>query len=444
MIRALKKHLLGVLTGDDALDRACQEITARDCHEMRRNFHLNVCNGASSKLAEQLAGPNLILPWLLQLLGAPIWMFGFLLPIKQTFSLLPQMVVAGQIRRLSLRKWVWSCSGGVQAGCLLAMIPAALWLSPIGAGLTLLCLLVVFSTASGSASVAFQDVLGKTIKKGHRGRLLAQRAFFGGILTSAAGLILNRLQQDQQDLLPALLLLFVAALLWLLAALFFALLREEPGATQGGRSALAETGAGLDYYRRYPGYRDFLKVRSLLLPIELTTPFLVLHASQLLQLTIQDIGMLVMAVGFSQIISSPFWGRMADTTSRQVMVRSAQIAATAIFLALLLPFLPFYSLQYTGYLLIFVLIGLAEGGIRLGRKTYLVDAVPAEERATFTAFSNSSMGIIAMLWGLGGLLAQWFGVTSMLLIVGAVMLLGVYASRHLPEADAMLKQGHRQ
>ena len=87
MVRAVKKHLLGVLSGDDDLDRACKSIPEEACQEVGWNFRANVANGAASKLAEQIAGPNLILPWLLQLLGTPVWMFGFLLPIKQSFSL---------------------------------------------------------------------------------------------------------------------------------------------------------------------------------------------------------------------------------------------------------------------------------------------------------------------------------------------------------------------
>lgn len=438
MLQAMKKYFFGILAGEDDLDRACDSIPEEACRQVVRNVRANVANGAASKLAEQIAGPNLILPWLFQLLGAPVWMFGFLLPIKQSCSLLPQMVVAGQIRRLALRKWVWVGSGLTQAVCLLLMIPVALWLSPLVAGLCLLGLLLVFSVASGTASVAFQEVLGKTIDKGYRGKLLAQRAFFGGILTALAGLLLSRLRGGQQDLIPVLGLLFVAALLWGAAALCFALIRELPGATGGGRNALHEARAGYRYFRLYPGFRRFLGARCLLLAVELVMPFLVLHAGQGLTLDAQDIGLLVAAVGFSQIVSSPFWGRMADNTSKQVMVRSVQISAGAVLLALWLPLLPFSFLRYGGYLLVFMLIGLAESGVRLGRKTYLVDAAPQDERATYTAFSNSLVGVVVMLSGLAGLVAHWLGATSMLLLLGLVMVLGIFACRRMPEAEAML------
>ncbi|WP_321368498.1 MFS transporter [uncultured Desulfuromusa sp.] len=434
----LREYLSGVLSRDDDLDRACHSIPEESCRESSRNFSINVCNGAASKLAEQIAGPNLILPWLFQLLGTPVWMFGFLMPIKQSFSLLPQMIVAGQIRQLAKRKWIWVGSAVVQVLCLLLMIPVALWLSPTVAGLSLLGLLIIFSTASGTASVAFQDVLGKTIDKGHRGKLLARRALVGGLLTTVAGLLLNRYREAQQGLTPVLFLLFAAAVLWGLSALFFALIREFPGAVQGGRNAISESQAGFKLFHQHSGFRKFLAARSLLLAVELATPFFVLHAGQLLQLNIQSVGSLIVAVGVSQILSSPFWGKMADQTSKKVMALSSLIAFMAAVLALFLTVVPWYSFQYAGYLLVFVLIGLAEAGVRLGRKTYLVDAAPADERATYTAFSNSFVGILAIVSGVTGLIAQWLGASVMIFAIAIFMLLGFWVCRQMPEADAMI------
>ena len=435
---SLKKYLREVLSGDDNLDRACKSIPPESCKEVRWNFTSNTANGAASKLAEQIAGPNLILPWLFQLLGTPVWMFGFLMPVKQSFALFPQMIVAGRIRQVARRKWVWVSASLIQALCLLLMIPVALWFPPTSAGFTLLLLLIIFSTASGTASVAFQDVLGKTIDKGQRGKLLARRAFIGGILTTAAGLILNRFRDTPQELAPILILLLVAALLWGLAAFFFALIREFPGAVQGGRNAVAETSAGLTLFRQHRGFRQFLLARSLLLAIELATPFFVLHAGQLLDLNTQSIGSLVIAIGLSQIISSPFWGKMADQTSKKVLNLSALIALSATLFAITLGFLPRGPLQYGGYFTVFVLIGLAESGVRLGRKTYLVDATPQQDRATYTAFSNSTVGILAIISGGTGLIAQWLGPTSMLSAIAVFILLSYFACKKMPEAEEML------
>ena len=58
-----------------------------------RSYLLNVANGACTKLAEQLASPGLVLPWLLGAIGAPAGLAGLLMPVKQAGSLAPQLLV---------------------------------------------------------------------------------------------------------------------------------------------------------------------------------------------------------------------------------------------------------------------------------------------------------------------------------------------------------------
>jgi hypothetical protein len=438
LVQISRQRWSAILAGEDSLDRSCRDIPEEACRETRRNYVLNVANGASTKLAEQVAGPNLVLVWLLQIIGAPVWMLGCLMPIKQAASLLPQLLASGQIRRLAIRKWVWVAAGLVQTVCLLLMIPLAVWMSPGVAGATILALFVLFSIASGTASVAFQDVLGKTISRGHRGRLLASRALLGGLLTIGAGLFVRQLRSGSSELTTASWMLVAGALLWALGALLFGLTREQAGATRGGRNPIDEAGAGLGLLRKHAGFRLFLSARSLLLSVEIATPFYVLHANQLLQLDSRLIGYIVIAIGLSQVLSSPFWGQLADRTSRSVMEISAWMAVATAVLAVLLTWVPVAALQQGGFFFVFMLLGLTEAGVRLGRKTYLVDAVPQDDRATYTATTNTLVGIVALFTGLAGLIAQYGGSLIIVLVLGFGALCSAIACRRLPEADQML------
>nr|WP_320116066.1 MFS transporter [uncultured Desulfuromonas sp.] len=439
LMQLTKRRFYAILAGEDALDRACDGIPDSGCHELPYNFSFNVVNGAATKLAEQVAGPNLILVWLLQLLGSPVWMFGFLVPIKQAGSLLPQLVASGQIRRLAVRKWVWVSAAVIQAVALLLMIPVSLTFSPLGAGLIILTLFTLFSVASGTASIAFQDVLAKTIIKGHRGRLLASRALIGGLLTMAAGAILPILKNESRsDLMTVFALIVVGAGLWLIGAACFAVIRERAGETQGGRNPIHEMAIGIDYFKRYAGFRRFLLARALLLSVELATPFYFLHASHSMDVNGGFIGQLVLAIGVAQVLSSPFWGKLADRTSKTVMTYSAVLSVAAALLILWVAGVCPASWQQSGFFISFVLVGLAESGVRLGRKTYLVDAITNDDRATCVAFTNSSVGILALLAGGAGIIAQWFG--SEVLIAGlvAVGVLAIFSCRWMPEADQMM------
>jgi predicted anti-sigma-YlaC factor YlaD len=432
------RRLYAILSGDDSLDRNSSNISKSDFTHQARNFMLNLANGSCSKLAEQLAGPNLVLVWLLQCLGAPVWMLGMLMPIKQTGTLLPQMAAAGQIRRVPVRKWVWVGSGLIQALCLGGIITAAALLPGVMAGWFTLILFTLFCLASGTASVAYQDLLGKTISKGRRGRLLASRSLVGGLLTIGAGLGIRATYSGNDNLDTILILIGCAALLWALAALLFGASAEEPGATGGSRHILQEARAGFEFARLYPGFRHYIYARSLLLSVEIASPFFVLFASTRLEFGTESLGYLVVGVGISQVISSPFWGKMADNTSKTVMRYSGLMAVAAIGLTLSLPLLPGSQLQLAGFILTFIILGLAEAGARLGRKTYLVDALPADERPTYTAFSNTLVGGVALASAGLGAVAHLFGAGALLLLLALFALGASLVCIKLPEAEAML------
>lgn len=435
--RAASARIYGVLTGDDDPERACAAIPDSSCRAIPRNYLLNVANGACTKLAEQLANPGLVLPWLLAALGAPAVIAGYLVPIKQAGSLLPQLAVAARIRQAKLRKWFWVGAGGIQALSLLAMILAALLTESWVAGLWIAALMAVFSIASGVGSVAFQDVLGKTVPKGRRGRLLSHRAALGGALTLLAAVYLRYGLGTGESLAPYLYLVAAAALLWAFAALLLALIAEAPGATEGGRSMLGEVGQGLAFFRNVAPLRLFLGVRGLLLSVELATPFYALHAQDLYGEGVGALALFVFALGAANVVSSPFWGIFADAEARRVLALSGLIGAAAAGLALTIGGLSGNSNPYV-YTAVFLLIGLAEAGVRLGRKTYLVDAAPDRERPLLVAFSNTLVGLLALVFGMLGLIADMAGPQAMLILLGALALGGAALALRLPASEDFL------
>jgi Na+/melibiose symporter-like transporter len=423
-----------LLSGDDSTERACADIPAAECTDLPRNFVLNVLNGAASKLAEQVASAKLVLPWLLSALGAPAIFVGLLLPLRQTGTLLPQLAVAGVIRRYPRRKWFWVVSAMVQALMLLAMMAAALALPPTAAGAVIVGCLLVFSAARGVGSVAFQDVTGKTIPKGRRGRMLAARGMIGGLLTIGTGFAIRATFGEAAAYRPALALLLGGAVLWLLAGLAFAGMTESPGAVAGGRNALREAAAGFGLLRELTWFRRFLVVRAALLSVELAGPFYVLYVKQMLPGESAALGLVIIAAGLAAALSSPVWGRFADLSSRKVLIISGILAAVTGLGALALGFAP--PAWRSPYLAaaIFLLLGFAEAGVLLGRKTYLIDRADPDRRATLVAFANSAIGVAALLFGALGFVAEAPGLPWLIAVLVFLGLAGAALSSRLPEA----------
>jgi hypothetical protein len=351
------------------------------------------------------------------------------------------LAVSGQIRRLERRKWAWVGAGTTQAVALALMIPAALSLPPAGAGLAILALLALFSIASGVGSVAFQDVTGKTIPKGRRGHMLANRAAIGGALTLGAGVILRLFLGEEGSLAPYLWLIAIAAGLWAVAALLFAQIAETPGATEGGRNPISELAAGWARVRRYGGYRGYLLTRAALTSIEVAMPIYAYASYGAAGGAVATLGVFVVAVGVANVISSPLWGALSDRSARSVMVAGGLTGAAAGGLALIMILIDLPQDWSWLYASVFFVLGLAEAGVRLGRKTYLVDGAPADERPLYVAFANTSIGLVALLLGLIGVVAQFAGIVAAIILLIGLAVAGTLGAMLLPEAGDMADEG---
>ena len=408
------------------------------CRDLTRNYGLNVINGAASKLAEQLASVKLVFPWLLASIGAPAFLIGLLVPLRQAGALLPQLLISGQIRTAAIRKWFWVVTALFQVLVLFLIITGVWVVDSRLAAFAIPAMILLYSVARGIGSIAFQDVTAKTIPKGVRGRLLASRSAIGGLLTIGTGLILNMWLGDGNGVGGSLFAIVLAALLWSVAAAAFAAIKETPGTTARARNVVQEVRSGIQLVKSHTWYARYLLVRILLLAIEMAIPFYVLYGRQILSDSVGALGLLVMAAGLSQALSSPFWGRFADLSSRKVLVYSGILGGVAAAMAILFGRLP-ASLQtpYT-FAAVIVLLGIAEAGAILGRKTYLIDNAEASERPTYVAFSNSIVGLAMLLLGGIGLAAHYAGVQTALAILAPMALAGSAAGMLLPE-DAQIE-----
>lgn len=87
------------------------------------------------------------------------------------------------------------------------------------------------------------------------------------------------------------------------------------------------------------------------------------------------------------------------------------------------------------FIVVYFLLTLMHTGVRVGRKTYVVDMAEGDKRTTYVAVSNSAMGLILLIvGGLTSLLAL-IHVYWALLALAAMGLVGVFAGRRLPEVS---------
>ena len=268
------------------------------------------------------------LTWMMDAIGAPVALTGLLVPVRESGSLIPQLVIAAFVRRRPVRKWVWVVGSLLQALSVLAIGLTAWILGGVVGGVAVIASLAVFSLARGLSSVAAKDVLGKTIPKTRRGRVNGFSASAAGLVTLGVGAALVATGADDGSPTTFLTLLAGAAGLWVVAAALYSRIIEWPGATEGGGNALAEAVGMLALLRDDRPFRDFVIARALLLCSALSAPYYVILARRHDAGIAGQLGFFIIAGGLASSLSAPFWGRMADWSSRTVMTVAALITSS--------------------------------------------------------------------------------------------------------------------
>lgn len=434
-LRALAETVYEKLT-DEEDARACRDIPDEACRETPASFLLILVGNFLTKVGDAVSNAKTVLPWIMTAVGAPVAFTAFLVPLRESGSLLPQLFIAGYVRRLELRKWVWVWGSVMQALCIAGIGLAAAFMRGATAGWTIIALLALFSLARGFCSVASKDVLGKTVPKAKRGQLNGWSASAAGLVTIAVGGALMVAGPAAEDELPYGMMLAAGGALWMLAALVLAAIREFPGETGGGANAFSEAIASLGLLRSDAAFRRFVITRALFISSALAAPYYIVLAQRHTEASVLLLGVFVLVGGLAGMLSGPVWGRFSDRSSRKVMLASATITSLASLAVVGAAWLaPAWLAQIWFLPLAYFVLSIGHDGIRVGRKTYLVDLAGGNRRTDYVAVSNTAIGIILLAAGVGGAALSGIGVVGLILLFALCGLIGVAFGRGLPEAQ---------
>lgn len=412
--------------------RLCDDLPSSACREVPGNFFRILASTSLTGIGDMLASPKIVLTWLLGSVGAPGAVIAWLVPLRESGALIPQMLLGAWVRRRARRAGCWVLGSALQGLCVTAMAAAVWSLEGAAAGWAVLGLLAVFSLARGLCSIAMKDVQGKTIPKARRGRLGGLAGTVSGVAVVGLGVFLFG-QAGEPERTVYLYLLLAAAMLWFVAAVLFAGVVEADGETGGGRDVISELRRSAGLIGRDERFRRFVVTRALLMCSALSAPFLVLLV-QRGGTGLELLGAFLLAGSLASSVSASFWGWAADRSSRRVMIQAGTVAAgTCLFAAIVGWLAP--SSAWLAWLLVpaYFVLSIAHAGVRLGRKTYLLDMAGGNKRTEYVAVGNTIIGFA--LLGVGALsgLASVLSLEAALTALGVMGTLGVASARGLPE-----------
>jgi hypothetical protein len=394
----------GSLAGDDDLAQVCRDLPESACREQPRNYGLHVVSLSLARVGEGLADAKLVLAWLLDAVGAPTWAIGLLVPVRKSLAMLPQLLISARIRRLSIRKTVYVAGSVVQGAAIMEF--------------GLIGLITAFALGRSLCSISHKYVLAKTVDKGRRGSVsgIAGSIAAATTLLLAAGYASGYIPLTVPVAAAAVLLRGMA---WLLAAFVFGSIREDPGATEGGIDGLAAVVAQLKLLHSDARLQRLIVTRGLLLSTALAPSFFIALSGDRAPSGLGTLGLFMMASAAAGLSSAYIWGRLADRSSRRVLMYSAALAslanAVAAFRALAMPG-RLDSAPLLPAMLFALMIARTRGFDWDARYTWSTWPIPI------------AGGVFAVI-------AQWFGVGAVLTLFAVMAAMAIPAAAGLEEVQ---------
>lgn len=432
----------------------------------RNGLRLVTANTLQSS-GDQAVSPSTVLPWVFHVLGVPGALVGLLVPIRESGSMLPQAFLTPIVVRVRRRKWVFVAGAAVQAASVAVMAAIAALGHGTAAGVGILAALVVFSLGRCLCSIASKDVQGRTIPSGERGQIIGLATSAAGLVAVTLGLVIRLAGGENLGSAGLALLLAAGALLWALSAAVYARVREPAGEERSDRAG-AELGeddddnsrdsgdnAGdgdrdttgstswfadaLRLFREDPTFRKFISVRGLLLVSSLSPPFIVSMSVAAGTGALTGLGGFILAAGVASLIGGRIFGRMADRSSRLLMTWAATAASVVALVLVVVVALPGFDGGSIVGAVVFVaayfLLTLLHSGVRVGRKTYVVDVAEGDTRTTYVAVGNTAMGVILLVVGGISSALALLGVPWALVFLAVLGLIGAASALTMPEVS---------
>lgn len=440
------RHRTGAHNGPVASQRIFRKLVSEDeadlasiDHQARPHIARNALRhiGAQTlqSIGDQVVNAKTVLPWLVSALGAPSAFVAFLVPIRESGSMLPQAAWAPRVRRRTVRKWVWVAGALGQAGATAALALVAATAQGVVAGVGVLASLAVFALARSLSSIASKDVLGRTVPKGERGQITGVTTVASAAVALSLGLALRVWGGDDVGVGILAVLFGAAAFAWVGAAAIFSSIREPAGgADEPDADGPGWVRESIGLWRTDRVFRTFVIARALLLVSALSPPFVVTLGAQQGS-GLSSLGLFVIAQGIAGLVGGRVFGKLADRSSRRVMIWAAAAASTVIVVFVALMQIPGTGESAWLGAAAYLLLALVHVGTRLARKTYVVDIAEGDQRTQYVAVANTLMGVLLLVVGAVTAGLAMIGAQFALLLLAALGVAGAIVGRSLPEAE---------
>lgn len=369
-----------------------------------------------NKLADLLISAKTTLTALLVSVGAPVWMIGWLVPIRESGALLPQVLISIYLRKHAQRHIVWRIGMITQVFSVVGMLLSVILFSGFIAGILVLASLVLLSLGRSACSLTVKDMEADVAKKGERGNLIGVASTVSGVVTLVIAIPL--VIYDGALTSNILLVVLCASML----AFILTLICVWPIKTRVEVESSSENTFSINFDTTI--YK-FIFVRGLFVHSALVAPYFMIERNGDVK---ELLPIYIGAEATAALLSSIIWGKIADKSAKLTLRLSGLLALGAC-----VGLLFWQTPSIVTSALLFFVLSVAHAGVRTGRKTYSLDVKEGHDRTELVGFSNTAIGIILLAFGaLYAPLAPALSF-SVVYIMAGMLLLAVATTVILPD-----------
>lgn len=369
-----------------------------------------------NKLADLLISAKTTLTALLVSVGAPVWMIGWLVPIRESGALLPQVLISICLRKHAQRHIVWRIGMITQVFSVVGMLLSVILFSGFIAGILVLASLVLLSLGRSACSLTVKDMEADVAKKGERGNLIGVASTVSGVVTLVIAIPL--VIYDGALTSNILLVVLCASML----AFILTLICVWPIKTRVEVENSSENTFSINFDTTI--YK-FIFVRGLFVHSALVAPYFMIERNGDVK---ELLPIYIGAEATAALLSSIIWGKIADKSAKLTLRLSGLLALGAC-----VGLLFWQTSSIVTSALLFFVLSVAHAGVRTGRKTYSLDVKEGHDRTELVGFSNTAIGIILLAFGaLYAALAPALSF-SVVYIMAGMLLLAVATTVILPD-----------
>ncbi|MFP3903272.1 MAG: MFS transporter [Armatimonadota bacterium] len=376
----------------------------------RGNYRLAIANGILVALGNRLLDPVTILPLLVYRLSGLAGAVGILQAIFYAAPALTQLFAARWIDTAPRKRPIFNGYSAVRFIALMGMAGALLGGSYLSSTVILILLLSFFTLwflAQGITTLAFMDMIARSVPTTKRGSLWMWRQSLGRILVLVIAIPFVHYMLRDNPPAPFPInygyVVLCAAVVLGVAWLIFSRAEEPAGKPAGHTLTLRQHLArGLRLLRRDAHYRRLIRVQMLLISGGAIAPFLITFGAREWDLPDSVAATFLTVSIISHILGAFIVGKLSDNLGnrRVIILAGASILATSILSLVVTGFTPAGAVAVGGmevsYRLLvlcicFLGVGLSMAAVFPGYMNYMMDIAPRRKRPSYFGFASVSL-----------------------------------------------------